>query len=70
MSLEAWGDENPNSVPEGCVSEDEYDELKEKLREAVALLHRIVAESSFVAGPAVADAEKWLANNTVNGEIP
>lgn len=40
MSLEAYGDEGHETVPEGCVSEEAYDELKQERDEATRLLNQ------------------------------
>lgn len=41
MSREAWGDEDPFDMPEGCVSEDLFNELKAERDTFLAILLRL-----------------------------
>lgn len=73
MSREAWGDEG-DVGPEGYVTDDDYEELKTAHREAVALLKLALVTlrlpelgTRLVAHDRI---EAWLAENTVNGELP
>ena len=41
MSRQAWGDEDPFDMPEGCVAEDVFDELKAERDAFLAILVRL-----------------------------
>lgn len=69
MSLEAWGDEG-DIGPEGYVTEDLYEEQTGILREAVKLLQEALPALHHERVALHAQITLWLAENTVNGEVP
>lgn len=70
MSLEAWGDEGADYGPEGYVTEELYEEQRGFLREAVRLLQDALPALHHERTALHAKITAWLADNTVNGEVP
>ena len=69
MSLEAWGDEG-DVGPEGYVTEELYDELKDTLREAIKLLQEALPALHHERVTLHVEIDRWLADNTVDGVVP